>query len=127
MGGLRLPLLRILLISATACRRGLQAELTIRRRSLREKRLPIVREARIALRARPTHERPTHDRPIRDRVSPIVAKPRRAGIALVPTYHAVRLLRRVRTRIGRRLIVQLLVQARTGLRRDLARQLRRDL
>src|SRR5216683_973016 len=122
MGGLRLPLLRTLLISATACRRGLQAELTIRRRSLREKRLPIVREVRITLRARPTHDRPIHDR-----VSPIVAKPRRAGIALVPTYHAVRLLRRVRTRIGRRLIVQLIVQARTGLRRDLARQLRRDL
>ena len=153
MGGLRLQQPRALLILTTPCRREPQAELTIRRSSLREKRLPIAREARTALQALPTHDRRirepqtqtqdrltrarrTHDQPsleprIRDQLSPIVDKPRRPGTALAPTHHAARPLRRVRTRTGRRLVVQLIVQliaqATTGLRRHLARQLRRDL
>jgi hypothetical protein len=119
----------------------------MRQRCLRNKRLPIVPEPRIALRAQPTHELirdpirglRLRDRRLHTRRSPVGANPRQAATALVRKHRAVRLLRRVRMKTRRRLLVPLLVlplvlqivqritQARTGQRRHRIRKLHRDL
>jgi hypothetical protein len=111
----------------------------MRQRCLRNKRLPIVPEAKIALRAQPKHQL-IRDPRLRDlrlhtRRSRIGANPRRAAAALVRKHRAARLLRRVRMKTRRQLlippliprIVQRITQARAGQRRHRIRKLHRDL